>query len=221
MLLVALAACGDNAIGGDAMRLEDLGDGTLTRVVFAASGGDVKAAVNHVFFMTQRVSDCPRIEVSGETTTITGGCTNGTQIFDGVVRITKAVDDEQYVFERFSVTEQTGQRVAYDGEAHRSLTPAARVDADMFVGRDRELVKSTFEERCDATTCAVEGFIELFDGGIARASGERLRERSGHGRYTVRAAGRLDVELVPGAFEPCLFWTLAGTERTGGTFCDR
>jgi hypothetical protein len=221
LLLVALAACGDTDIGEDAMRFADLDDGTITRVVFAASGGDVTAAVNHVFFMTQRASDCPRIDVAGETTTITGGCTSGDQIFDGVVRITKTVDDEQYVFERFSVTERSGPRVAYDGEAHRILTPATRVDAEMFVGRGTQLVKSTLEERCDATTCTVEGFIELFDGGIAQASGERSRDRWGDGRYTVRAAGRLDVDLVPGAFEPCLFWTLAGTERTGGTFCDR
>jgi hypothetical protein len=137
------------------------------------------------------------------------------------VRITKTVDDEQYVFERFSVTDRSGQRVAYDGEAHRILTPVARVDANMFVGRGTQLVKSTLEERCDATTCTVEGFIELFNGGIAQGSGERLRERSGHGEYTVRGAGRIEVTSVPGAFEPCLFWTLAGTERAGGTFCDR
>jgi hypothetical protein len=39
-------------LGYDAWGFAYLDDGTITRVVFAASGGDVTAAVNHVFFMT-------------------------------------------------------------------------------------------------------------------------------------------------------------------------
>jgi hypothetical protein len=225
LLLVALAACGDNAPDSNAVPFANLDDASIDRFVIAGTGGDVTGAIRRITGINHG-STCPHVEISGSTVTLTGGCrTDAGDEYEGVARITNhwgSTDgqDARYELEQFTITNKIGVRVLFDGIVQGIEGEHARFDADVFVGQDGRLVKSELQKRCDGETCRTEGFVEIVGTGLARATG-RMSQTTIDFEATLQGVDRVELDMERFGPSACPVWRVVGTDRMHVMGCAR
>ena len=223
---LALAACG----GGGSTDIQgtlvfaERSDQEIARIIGAAGGGDMFQAQSQVdqFGDTFEPDACPTISISGDTATVTGGCTrmDGTQIEGSAVvenpagwdQIDWMGGDSRYELHQLSFTTQ-GTSFTYDGFIERRDT-FSTWDADLTVTSFGMTVRSDLYYHCEnpsSPSCDLTNSgIELAGAGGALASGTvHIEEQSQVSDFTLRGVDRMTVHIAGG----CVGWQIEGTDR--------
>jgi hypothetical protein len=221
-----LAACG---AGGSTdvdptLVFAERSDTEISRIVGAAAGTDMFQAQSQVdqFGDTFEPDACPTIAISGNTATVTGGCTraDGTMIMgDAVVENPAGWDqldwsggDSRYELHQLAfITE--GASFTYDGFIERRDT-FATWDADLTVTSFGMTIRSDLYYHCknpSNPSCELSNSgIELVGTGGALVSGSvRISDQSQVSDFDLRGVDRMTVH-VEGS---CVGWQIEGTDR--------
>lgn len=232
-----LAACSDDG-GGDPTydaRFASADEATRARALAAAGGADYAVAyfVGSAYAGFDEATACPRVERSGSTTTVTGGCTNddgtryeGRIVLDNVAGFFSEDDSvdptrsQQLDFEDFSIIDADGE-LLIDGSVEVRPAAEQRVVADLYAAFEGEGVHShldlTFTES-GMSTLAAGSWIEVDGLGGARASGTfNMSTDTPAGALTLAGADTLvaDFDAVEGS---CVPLTIDGAPA--GELCD-
>lgn len=227
LISFAFGACGGSGGSTDVdptLVFAERSDAEIARIISAAGGGDMFSAQGQVdqFGDTFEADPCPTIAVSGNTATVTGGCTrmDGTQIMGSATVENPAGWDQ---------IDWTGGDSRYELRALVFITQGATFSYDGFIERretftvwDADLTAESFDvamrsdlyyecenpqnPSCDLTNSG----IELVGVGGARVSGRvRIEGQSQVSDFTLQGADRLTVHIEAG----CIGWEIEGTDR--------
>lgn len=225
--VLALAACGGGGGSTDiegTLRFADLTDTEISRLVSAASGSEgfqAQATISS-FDDSFDPDPCPAIAISGDTVTITGGCTT----MDGVTVEGSATvknplgwgDQLEYDYGADSVYElhgfalvQANTRRAFDGVF---IVESGYTTMDMDLTSDflGAAVRSDIHIECSRTSCDIDGSgVELVGVGGARVSGTIvISGQTAAATYTLKGQDTVKVTMA----NNCVSWQLEGTDRT-------
>lgn len=232
-----LAACGDDGGAEPAYdaRFASADEATRARAIGAAGGFDYAIAylVGSSFAGAAAPEACPGVEVSGDTTTVTGGCTNddgtryeGRIVLENVAGFFSDGTDidptrsQLLDFEGFSIVDADGE---WELDGSIELRPAAeqRVITDLYLAFDGEGVHSHLElafEESGMSTLAAGSWIEVDGLGGARASGTfNMSEDAPEGALTLAGADTLVADFGA-ASNSCVPLTIDGAPA--GQLCD-
>lgn len=199
-------------------------DAEIARIIGAAGGSDMFGAQSQLdqFGDTFEVDACPTLAVSGDTVTVTGGCTreDGTMITGSAVVVNPAgwdqLDweggDSRYEFQQLTFTTEN-TTFSYDGFIERRDT-FSTWDADLTVASFGVTLRSDLYCHCEnpqRPSCDLTNSgIELVGVGGALASGTvEIDGQSQVSDFTLRGVDRLTVRIAAG----CVAWQIEGTER--------
>lgn len=196
----------------------------IARIISAAGGADMFGAQAQVdqFGDTFDADPCPAIEVSGDTATVTGGCTraDGTQVLGAAVVTNPAgwdqIDwfggDSRYELHQLAFVTQ-GATFTYDGFIERRDN-FTTWDADLMVTSFGVTVRSDLYYHCEnpsSPSCDLTNSgIELVGVGGALASGNvSIEGQAQVSTFDLRGVDRLRVRIEGG----CVAWEIEGTDR--------
>ncbi len=230
-LVVALAAaCG---AGGSTdiestLRFADRSDTEIARMINAAVGAEMFQAQSEVdrFGDTFEADPCPTITISGNTATVTGGCTtaDGVEI-QGAATVTNPWTwdqfedelefgaDSRYELHGLSFT-QAGFTRTYDGFIVRA-GDFRSWDTDLTTDAFGVALRSDLYMSCSGSatsaTCTIgNSGLELLGVGGARISGtQRLSDQRVVTELTLRGVDTLTVRVA----DNCVAWAISGTDR--------
>lgn len=227
-----LAACGGGGGGSTdiegTLRFADRTDPEISRLVSAATGSEgfqaqgTLASFDNSF--EQDPDPCPAISISGNSVTVTGGCTTRDMVtIEGAGTITNPLgwgsgaDEIEYDYGSDSVYDldglaivQAGQRRAYDGvfivESGYTTMDMDLTTAVLGIG-----VRSDIHIECSRTSCSLSGSgVELIGVGGARVSGTVLvAGQSASATFTLKGEDTVKVKMQ----DNCVSWVLEGTDR--------
>ena len=230
-LLVLCAACGGGGGSTDiegTLRFADRTDTEISRLVSAATGSEGFQAQSTLLSFDNSFDEtpdpCPAISISGNTVTITGGCTtkDGATI-EGAGAVTNPLgwgsgaeeieydfgDDSIYDFNGFAIV-QSGQRRGYDGVF---VVESGYTTLDMNLTTDflGALVRSDVHMDCSRTSCSISGSgVELVGVGGAKVSGTVLiAGQTASATFTLKGQDTVKVTMK----DNCVSWVLEGTDR--------
>ena len=227
---VLLAACGGSGGGSTDVKptlvFADRSDAEIARLISAAGGTDMFSAQSRIdSFSAGNGDPCPAIAASGDTVTITGGCTtqDGIMITGSASAQNPTSFDQQvqydfskdtvYTFDQLALT-QSGFTATYDGIVKIEGT-FTTYDADLTVTQspDNVSMRSDLYYHCDAGTkvCTLSGSgLELAGAGGVLASGSvSLQNQTSTARYTLEGKDTLTATITQG----CVAWKIEGTDR--------
>lgn len=223
---LSLAACGaGGSTDVDAtLVFAERSDAEIGRIIGAAGGGDMFGAQSQVdqFGDTFEPDACPTIAISGNTATVTGGCTraDGTMIMgDAIVENPAGWDqldwsggDSRYELHQLAFISQ-GASFTYDGFIERRDT-FSTWDADLTVTSFGMTIRSDLYYHCtnpSSPSCDLTNSgIELADVGGALVSGNvRISDQTQVSDFDLRGVDRMTVHIAAG----CVGWQIEGTER--------
>lgn len=233
---LALAACG-GGVGGSTdveptLRFADRTDVEIARLINASVGSEMFQAQSQVdrFGDTFDPDPCPQLAISGQTATVTGGCTttDGVTIGGGAV-ITNPIgwdqidtgfgDDATYQLDDLSFTE-SGFTQRFDGVF--TIAGDFRTwDADLTTEQQGIAVRSDIYLACSGSatrvTCTLgESGVELVGVGGALVSGnQRVENQKVSTDLTLRGADTLTVHVA----DNCIEWSISGTDRHQPQIC--
>ena len=224
-LFVCLAACG----GGGSTDIDatlvfaDRSDAEISRLISAAGGTDMFAAESQLdSFSDPFMPDpCPAIAISGDTVTITGGCTtaDGVEIQgDATITNPTSWDGVEYQFGEPTVydmrafaTVRSGFTQSYDGIVTIDDT-FTTWDCDVTSGSFDITVRSDLHYHCSSqSSCSLSGSgLELIGvGGATVSGGVSVDGQSSTAEYTLKGVDTLTANITQG----CIEWHISGTER--------
>ena len=189
---------------------------------FATLGSGPAQSQVDQFGDTFEADPCPAIEISGDTATVTGGCTrrDGTQILGSAVVVNPATwdqldwsgGDSRYELHQLGFVTQ-GASFTYDGFIERRDT-FSTWDADLTVESFGITMRSDLYYHCEnpsSPSCDLTNSgIELIGVGGALASGTvHIEGQSQVSDFTLRGVDRLTVHIASG----CVEWQVEGTDR--------
>jgi hypothetical protein len=243
LMYALLAACdggGSTDIKGT-LRFADRSDLEISRLVNAASGSEgfqAQATAESYADPFETGDPCPARAFSGDTGTITGGCTtqDGDAI-EGSIEIKNPLswclvfdtaaswcdmeyegnfaDPTQYAFNGFAIT-QSGFRRSFDGQL-TSATLDGFIDMDLVsVQLDVAVRSDIYVERDSSRNVSINGSgIELVGVGGARVDGEISISSTNqtNGSFTLDGADTLRVTME----NNCVSWRIEGTQRMYST----
>ena len=231
-LLVLCAACGGGGGGSTdiegTLRFADRSDTEISRLVSAATGSEGFQAQSTLLSFDNSFDSnpdpCPAIAISGNTVTITGGCTTRDGVtIEGSGAVTNPLgwgsgaeeieydygDDSIYDFNAFAIV-QSGQRRGYDGSF---VVESGYTTMDMNLTTDflGAQVRSDVHMDCSRTGCSVGGSgVELVGVGGAKVSGTVLvAGQSATATFTLKGVDTVKVTMK----DNCASWVLEGTDR--------
>ncbi|MDB4957974.1 MAG: hypothetical protein JWO36_5543 [Myxococcales bacterium] len=223
-LMVVLAGCSTSHTDIAAtMRFSDRSDAEIARMIGAAGGNDMFGAEARVNSVADPITPdpCPAIAISGNTGTLTGGCTthDGIEI-QGSAIVTNPIGwtqiDPQYgadtVYELHQLAfAQSGYTQSFDG-SFRITDSFSTYDANLTATQLGMSVRSQLYYHCDAgnSTCNLEGSgVELIGIGGAQVSGTFYVNNSGTADFTLVGADTLTAHVAQG----CVSWQISGSGR--------
>ena len=210
------------------MRFSDRSDQEIARLINAAAGTDMFLAESQIdqFGDTFDGDPCPAVTVSGNTATVTGGCTrlDGTEI-QGTASVTNPLgwdQIEEYDYTRDTEYEAVGLTIidngfsqTYDGFIHRT-DMLTSWDADITVTSLDVTLRSDLYYVCtnpNAPRCTLSGSgLEMPGIGGAKVSGTVSIDASTNRQvadFTLQGADKLTVHVADG----CIEWHIEGTDR--------
>jgi hypothetical protein len=221
-----LAACGGGGGSTDidaTLVFADRSDVEISRLISAAGGTDMFSAEAQL----ESYSDpfmpdpCPAIAISGNTVTITGGCTTAegeTIAGDAVITNPTSWDEIEYQFGDPTVYELHGFSTTRDTFTQR-YDGIVTID-DSFTTWDCDvtnesfglIIRSDLHYHCsNQTSCSLSGSgLELVGVGGAKVSGDvHVDGQSSTADYTLRGVDTLTAHITSG----CVEWHISGTER--------
>lgn len=230
--LLTVTACG--GVGGSTdiegtLRMEDLTDLEITRLVGAASAGEGFAAQGQVHQFDDPFAEdpCPTVveDLAANTVTVTGGCTtlDETQV-EGTAVITNPLgwgDNLEYDFTSSTTYELADfalvfgagtTRLAWDG-FFTTAPQFAELDMDLTTDQLGVAVRSDLYLECDRTSCehGASG-LELVGVGGVRVSGTiGVAGQTATGSLTLSGQDTVRVSIA----NNCVSWELVGTDRAG------
>jgi hypothetical protein len=224
-LVLIVAACGGSSGSTDiesTLTFADLTDVEISRLVSAASGSEgFQAQASVAQFEDDFDPDpCPLVALSGDTVTITGGCTteDGMAI-EGSATIENPLGWGDYEYDYGSDTiyqlnqlafVQSGIRRSYDGTF---VIGSNYTEMDMDITTDGfgAIVRSDVFLDCGRTSCSISGSgVELVGVGGATVSGTIVVGGSdATGSITMKGTDTVKVTIA----NNCVSWKLEGTDR--------
>lgn len=195
VVLLALAACGDNV--GGTLELSSRSDEDLRFLIDVGSGAHT---ANLLSSLSRLPTACPHVEL-GEVSTITGGCSEGDY---GPVEGVAVWRGTQVSFDRFLFRGTT-----YHGTVEIDTTRS--LATDLVTERGGLAVHAVLERTCVELDCRVDGILAVRGEGDAHLSG----------MLEIDGAERLVTYADETAFGPCAAWRIVGTARTGTLACAR
>ncbi len=227
LVLIGLAACGSDHTTNikPTLKLADQTDATLARLIAAAGGTDMFAAEAEVDQFSFASDPCPALAVSGNTVTLTGGCTTADGVaVDGTATVTNPPGWEQVTYNYNADTTfdlagltltQQGYAQSFDGMVRISDSDLVQ-EADITVDQLGTAVRSDIYLKCsrDSTTsasCELEGSgLELVGVGGVTVSGTVTATTSGSSAsFTIHGVDTMTVSITQG----CVAWQIAGSDR--------
>ena len=229
--LVLLMGCGGGGGSTDiesTLRFADRSDTEIARLVSAASGSEgFQAQATVSSFDPSFESDpdpCPAIAISGNTVTITGGCTTRDNVMiEGNASITNPLgwgdgeteieydfgSDSVFAFNAFAIV-QASQRRAYDG-IFTIGSSYSELDMDLTTDSFGAVVRSDVFMDCGRTSCTLSGSgVELVGVGGARVSGTiNVAGNMATASFTLKGQDTVKVTMT----NNCVAWKLEGTDR--------
>jgi hypothetical protein len=224
---VSLVACGS---GGSTdvdptLVFAERSDAEISRIIGAAGGGDMFSAQSQVdqFGDTFEPDACPTIAISGNTATVTGGCTraDGTMIMGEAIvenpagwdQIDWTGGDSRYELHQLAFVMDGGVTFSYDGFIERRDT-FSTWDADLTATSFGVTMRSDLYYHCEnpsSPSCDLTNSgIELFDVGGALVSGNvHIDGQSQVSDFDLRGVDRMTVHIAGG----CVGWQIEGTDR--------
>jgi hypothetical protein len=217
--LLVLVGCGG---GGSTnvkptLSFKDRTDAELAELINAAGGTDMFMAQSEVDQFAGSTDPCPAVAASGNTITLTGGCTtqDGTTIA-GTAVVTNPVawdqvmynysDDSDYELTGFALT--TGsQTMTFDGRVTISSSFTV-YDADLTSSVLGTAIRSDIHYECDqgSQTCDLSGSgIELVGVGGALVSGSVKVGQTASASYTLKGTDTLKATVTQG----CVAYTIS------------
>lgn len=243
MCALPVVACsgGGSTDIASTLRFADRSDIEISRLVNAASGSEgfaAQATAESYADPFEPGDPCPARAFSGDTGTITGGCTtlDGVAI-EGSIEIQNPLDwclafdtaagwcdmeyegnfsaATEYSFNAFAIT-QSGFRRSFDGRL-TSATVDGYIDMDVVsVQLDVAVRSDIHAERDGSRSVRVNGSgIELVGVGGARVDGEINVSSTNQtsGSFTLDGADTLQVTME----DNCVSWRIEGTQRMFST----
>lgn len=224
IVLAVLAACGGGGGGSTDIKptlvLADRSDAEIASLINGAGGTYMFSAETAVDQFSVVVDPCPTIAVSGDTITITGGCTTADGIaIAGSASIQNPRDwsqvqydfnkDTVYTYEGLTET-QSGLTQSFDGIMKIS---GATYDADVTTTTAGTTMRSDLFYSCDtgSQSCSLSGSgLELGDlGGVLVSGSVRVSGQSATASYTIKGVGTVTANIT----QTCVSWKLEGTSR--------
>jgi hypothetical protein len=227
-----LLGCGGSGGSTDikgTMRFADRTDAEISRLVSAAGGSEgfqAQASVGSFdTFGESNPDPCPAIAISGNTVTITGGCTTRENVMiEGSASITNPLgwggggaeeveydytEDTIYAMNGFAIT-QVNQRRAFDG-IFTIGSMYSEMDMDVTSDLLGIAVRSDIFMDCGRTSCSINNSgVELVGVGGATVSGSvSVSGQTAEATYTLKGADTVKVTMK----NNCVSWTLDGTDR--------
>jgi hypothetical protein len=230
--VLLVVACGGGGGSTDieaTLRFADLTDTEISRLVAAASGSEgFQAQATLSSFDNSFETDpdpCPAIAISGNTVTITGGCTTRDMVaIEGSGAITNPLgwgsganeieydygSDSIYELNGFALV-QAGQRRAFDG-IFVVGSGYGKLDMNLTTDSFGVAVRSDIYMDCgNRTSCSISGSgVELVSVGGAKVSGTVIVSgQMAAATYTLKGIDTVKVTMA----NNCVSWTLEGTDR--------
>jgi hypothetical protein len=219
VLVLALAACGGGGTDIDeTLVFADRSDQEIARLISAASGTDMFSAQSAIDRFANESDPCPAISVSGETVTLTGGCTTTDEVtIEGTAKVTNPTswdqveyrfgDDTAYELTGWTLT-QSGFSQSFDGNVR--IESFTTWDADVTAGMLGIDVRSDLYYDCDSSSCDLDGSgVEMIGVGGATVSGTVHVNNSGSASFRLRGKDTLTASISQG----CVAWAIEGTDR--------
>jgi hypothetical protein len=225
-LILLCAACGGSGGGSTdiegTLRFADRTDTEISRLISAASGSEgfqAQATLSSFDDPFETVA-CPAIVVTGNTVTLTGGCTTSDNVrVEGSAEITNPVGwgeldydfgaDSTYELHGFAIV-QAGTRRAYDGVF---VIGSGYSELDMNLTTDSfgAVVRSDVFMDCNQNRCSLSGSgVELVGVGGAKVSGSvAISGQTASATYTLKGQDSVKVTMQ----NNCVSWQLEGTDR--------
>lgn len=218
--LLVLVGCGGG--GGSTnvkptLSFKDRTDAELAQLINAAGGTDMFMAQSEVDQFAGSNDPCPAVAVSGDTITLTGGCTtvDGTTVAgSAVLKNPVAWDQVTYNYQNASDYELTAfslttsaQTMTFDGR----LTISGNFtvyDADITSTVLGTSIRSDIHYECDqgSQTCDLSGSgIELVGVGGALVSGTVKVGQAASASYTLKGVDTLKATVTSG----CVAYTIS------------
>lgn len=219
VLVLALAACGGGSTDIEGtLVFADRSDAEIARLISAASGTDMFSAQSAIDRFSGESDPCPAIAASGDTVTLTGGCTTADGMaIEGTATVTNptSFDQVEYSFGDDTVYELTGWSLtqssftqAFDGNVR--IESFTTWDADVTVTQLGVEVRSDLHYDCESSSCDLDGSgIEMIGVGGATVSGSVQVNNSGTASFRLRGEDTLTAAISQG----CVAWTIEGTDR--------
>jgi len=233
--LGVLAACGGGGGGAGStdvkptMTIANRTDTEISQLISAAGGAAMFSAESQVaIFSPPRTDPCPTTTISGNTVTITGGCTtqDGVTIAgSAIIENPQAWDPIQYNYNSptiYSYTQlaitQSSFSTTYDGFMK---VEGATYDSDITT---TSTVPGVATMRADLyyscnlsnNTCSLSGSgIEMAGDGVLASGSLALQGQTAVAKYTLRGTDTLDATITSG----CVSWKIEGTTRQSPTQC--
>jgi hypothetical protein len=223
IVLVAVAACG----GGHTdiqptLVLADRSDTELARLISAAGGTDMFGAEAQVDQFSDSTGACPAIAISGNSVTITGGCTTADMVqIDGSATLTNPATwapevpfaynaDQSFEFHAFALTQGTFT-TTYDG-AFKITDTFMTYDADITTTQLGVALRSDVYISCDSSgSCDISGSgLELVGVGGVTVDGSITMAGQATADFNIHGA---DTTLTANITQGCVSWQLDGTAR--------
>jgi hypothetical protein len=220
--LVVLVGCGGGGGGSTDVKptlsFKDRTDTELSQLINAAGGTEMFMAQSELDQFAGSTDPCPAVAVSGDTITLTGGCTtmDGTTIAGSAVLTNPTAWDQvmysyqnpsDYELSGFSLT--TGsQTMSFDGRITISNSFTV-YDADLTSTVLGTSIRSDIHYECDqgSQTCSLSGSgIELVGVGGALVSGSVKNAQTGQTEsYTLQGVDTLKATVATG----CVAYTIS------------
>jgi len=222
--ILVLVGCGG---GGSTnvkptLKFADRSDAELAQLISAAGGTDMFMAQAEVDQLAGTSDPCPAVAASGNTLTLTGGCTtqDGVAIAGSAV-LTNPVAWDQVTYNYTEATEyqlaamsftQSSTTMTFDGRITISSNFTV-YDADITSDVLGTSLRSDIHYECDASskTCDLSGSgIELVGVGGALVGGSvNVGGTAQSASYTLRGVDTLKATVTQG----CVAYTISGTTR--------
>jgi hypothetical protein len=221
LALLVMVGCGGGGGSTDVkptLSFKDRTDVELSQLVNAAGGTDMFLAENEVDQFSSSTDACPAVTVSGNTITLTGGCTttDGTTIAGSAV-VTNPVAWDQIDYNYQDATDYelsaltlttSSQTMMFDGRITISGNFTV-YDADVTTNMLGTAIRSDIHYECDqgSKTCDLSGSgIELVGVGGALVSGSvKVAQTGQSASYTLQGTDTLKAMVTTG----CVAYTIS------------
>lgn len=218
--LLVLVGCGGGGTTDvkPTLSFAERSDVELAQLIDAAAGMDMFQAQSEVDQFAGSNDPCPAVAVSGNTITVTGGCTTADGVaIAGSAAVTNPVAWDQvqynysqpseYQFDALSLTANS-QTMMFDGRL--TISGSFTVyDADITSTVLGTSIRSDIHYECDqgSQTCDLSGSgIELIDVGGALVSGSvKVANQVQSASYTLRGVDTLKATVTQG----CVAYTIS------------